>query len=71
MKTATINSTEVNAQTLYGNSSLSLTVLIIEATLLAIVGCNSDILNYYPQNSKIVVHYSSMATLYNVNVILQ
>ena len=56
MKITTIDSTEVIAQILYGNSSFSLTVLTIEATLSAIVSCNSDTLAYYPQNSKLVVH---------------
>ncbi len=51
-----IDSTEVIAQLLNGNSSFSLTVLTIEATLSAIVSCNSDTLAYYPQNSKLVVH---------------
>ncbi len=51
-----IDSTEVIAQFLNGNSSFSLTVLTIEATLSAIVSCNSDTLAYYPQNSKLVVH---------------
>ncbi len=52
----TIDSTEVIAQLLDGNSSFSLTVLTIEATLSAIVNCNTDTLNYYPQNSKLVLH---------------
>ncbi len=56
MKITTIDSTEVIAQLLNGNSSFSLTVLTIEATLSAIVSCNSDTLAYYPQNSKLVVH---------------
>ena len=56
MKMTVIDSTEVIAQILYGNSSFSLTVLTIEATLSAIVSCNSDTLAYYPQNSKLVVH---------------
>ncbi len=55
MVRTTIDSTEVIAQILYGNSSFSLTVLTIEARLSAIVRCNYDILNYYPQNSKLVV----------------
>ncbi len=54
MKMTVIDSTEVIAQILYGNSSFSLTVLTIEATLSAIVYCNSDTLAYYPQNSKLV-----------------
>ncbi len=56
MKMTMIDSTEDIAQILDGNSSFSLTVLTIEATLSAIVSCNSDTLAYYPQNSKLVVH---------------
>ncbi len=56
MKMTAIDSTEVIAQILYGNSSFSLTVLTIEATLSASVRCNSDKLAYYPQNSELVVH---------------
>ena len=58
MVRTTIDSTEVIAQLLDGNSSFSLTVLTIEATLSASVRCNADTLNYYPQNSKTVVHYN-------------
>ncbi len=46
MVRTTIDSTEVIAQLLNGNSSFSLTVLTIEATLSAIVSCNSDTLAY-------------------------
>ncbi len=66
MKVTMIDS-EVIAQILDGNSSFYLTVLTIEATLSVIVNCNTDSLNYYPQNSKLVVH--SMEDY--VNIFLQ
>ncbi len=52
-KSTTIDSTTVRAQLIFGNGSFIMSKLIIVADVAAIIECDTERINYRPQNSKL------------------